>query len=166
MLKCSKIPVQNWKMHIYGYFSQHTPYGVVQKIKHFACERDFKLLRNHMYKTYFEPFILLQKAMQVIQYSSHTIPLKKIALIRIRQKSLENVSFRISCSQYSDPLRNFWETLNSSKSILYIWIIWYDFGAHKISLTSKVSSFMNILVWSKMNRIKWNPYILTRSYLN
>ena len=36
-------------------------YGGIHKIRHFACERDFYVFRNHMYKTYFEPFNLSQK---------------------------------------------------------------------------------------------------------
>ena len=31
-------------------------YGGVHRIRHFACVRDFYVIRNHMYKTLFEPF--------------------------------------------------------------------------------------------------------------
>ena len=40
--------------------------GSVHKIRHFSCERDFYVFRNHMYKTYFESFNLSQR------YRCHT----------------------------------------------------------------------------------------------
>ena len=39
-----------------------TSFGEINKIRHFACERDFYVLRNHMYKTYFDPHNFPQKA--------------------------------------------------------------------------------------------------------
>ena len=39
-----------------------TSFGEINKIRHFACERDFYVLRNHLYKTYFESISLSQKS--------------------------------------------------------------------------------------------------------
>ena len=50
------------KHHISSCNMQHVgDYGRYHKIVHFACERDFHVLRNHMYGTHFEPFHLSKK---------------------------------------------------------------------------------------------------------
>ena len=69
------------------------------KIVHFASERDFNVLRNHMFSTYLEAFNLSQK-IRNHWYStlSQQISLASLAIIRlvhIMVRNCTNACFRI-----------------------------------------------------------------------
>ena len=78
-------------------------YGGVRKIRHFACERDFYVVRSHMYKTYFESFIPSEK----IRSDTNKTFWSDLCFIRTKMS-------------YSHDFELF-ERLNGLKYVLFIW---------------------------------------------